>query len=49
MLARLRQWLLGTVRRRLIVSVVLVHAVMMGAFIWDLNLRQRNLLLAQQQ
>ena len=37
-----------TVRRQLIWGVVLVHAVLMMLFVWDVTNRQQNLLLDQQ-
>lgn len=49
MIAIFKQLLFGTVRRRLIFGVAMVHAVMMSAFIWDLNLNQQKVLLEQQQ
>ena len=48
MLTRLNELLYGTLRRRLIVGVALVHAVLMTMFIWDLNTREQNILLGQQ-
>jgi len=48
MLNKLRSFFFGTLRRQLIVSVVMVHAVMMSLIIWDLNVRQHELLLDQQ-
>ena len=50
--ARLRQAVFGSVfgsiRRKLIFGVALVHAVMMTLFVWDLSVRQRDLLLERQ-
>ncbi|MDX1811680.1 MAG: PAS domain S-box protein, partial [Gammaproteobacteria bacterium] len=43
-----REFLLGSIRRRLILTIALVHTVLMSVFIWDLNVRQKDLLLAQQ-
>lgn len=37
---RFRFFFIGTLRRQLITSVALVHAVLMALFIWDLTLRQ---------
>ena len=45
---KLRDWLFGTVRRQLAVGVALVHAVMMGVFVSDLVVRQRDVLQARQ-
>jgi len=47
-MARLGHWLLGSVRRQLILGVALVHAVMMSLFIWDLTERQQAMLMDQQ-
>lgn len=46
----LRQWLphLTGVRGQLILGVALVHAVMMALFVWDLTVRQQELLLQRQ-
>ncbi|HLP00793.1 MAG TPA: PAS domain S-box protein [Opitutaceae bacterium] len=46
---RLRQFLFGTLRGRLIVSVAAVHAVLMALFVADLTYRQRELLLDRQE
>lgn len=45
-----RQWLphLTSVRGQLILGVALVHAVMMALFVWDLTVRQQELLLQRQ-
>ena len=45
---KIRNFLFGTLRGRLILSVALVHAVMMTLFIVDLTNRHRALLLDQQ-
>ncbi|QDX81415.1 hypothetical protein B9N43_09260 [Denitratisoma sp. DHT3] len=47
-LRSLRTCLLGSVRRKLILSVALVHATMMTIFVIDLTQRQREMLLAHQ-
>lgn len=47
-LAGLKNILTGSVRRQLILSVALVHALMMGLFIWDLTARQSAMILEQQ-
>jgi signal transduction histidine kinase/ActR/RegA family two-component response regulator len=39
---------LRSIRSRLIATIALVHAVMMGFFVWDLTLRQQDLLLERQ-
>ncbi|MGB0723416.1 MAG: ATP-binding protein [Gammaproteobacteria bacterium] len=44
----LRHQLLGTVRRQLVTSVALVHAVLMLWFVWDLSHTQREMLLQRQ-
>ncbi|MFA7279957.1 MAG: PAS domain-containing protein [Sterolibacterium sp.] len=44
----LSRFFLGTLRRRLIFSVALVHAVMMALFVGDLTVRQRDMLLERQ-
>lgn len=42
-------WLFaGTLKRQLIFGVALVHAVMMALFVWDLTVRQQELLLERQ-
>lgn len=46
--ARLRHLLFGTIRRRLVAAVVLVHALLMSVFVFDLSLRQQTLLLERQ-
>jgi len=38
----------GTLRRQLITSVALVHAILMALFVWDLTIRQKELLLERQ-
>ncbi len=43
-----RDFLFGTLRGRLILSVAAVHAVMMALFITDLTIRQRAMLLERQ-
>jgi signal transduction histidine kinase/ActR/RegA family two-component response regulator len=48
MRARLRHLLFGTIRRRLVAAVVLVHALLMSVFVFDLSLRQQTLLLERQ-
>lgn len=48
MLDKFRFLLSGTLRRQLIWGVAGVHAVMMGLFIWDLTIRQQEMLLDQQ-
>ena len=45
---KLRDWLFGTLRRQLAVGVALVHAVMMSVFVFDLVVRQQELLQARQ-
>lgn len=45
---KLRDWLFGTVRRQLAVGVALVHAVMMSMFVFDLVVRQQDVLQARQ-
>ncbi len=45
---RVQEYLLGTLRGRLILSVAAIHAVMMTLFILDLTLRQRAMLLDNQ-
>ncbi|MCX7173251.1 MAG: hypothetical protein NT159_04855 [Proteobacteria bacterium] len=42
------RFFLGTLRRRLIFSVAMVHAVMMALFVGDLTVRQRDMLLDRQ-
>jgi PAS domain S-box-containing protein/putative nucleotidyltransferase with HDIG domain len=44
----LRNFLFGTLRGRLILSVALIHAIMMTLFIADLTIRQRAMLLDRQ-
>jgi len=44
----LKTHLAGTLRRQLIVGVILVHAVLMMLFVWDLTSRQYELLLQRQ-
>ncbi len=48
MFDRLRQLLAGTVRRQLIVGMVLVVASAMSLLIWDMTRRQQNAVLEQQ-
>jgi len=48
MMKPLAQFLLGTLRGRLILSVAVVHAVMMSLFVVDLTARQRAMLLDRQ-
>lgn len=48
MLKKLKHYLLGSIRRQLILSVALVHAVLMSLFIYDLTHRQADLLLERQ-
>ncbi|MDY0049221.1 MAG: hypothetical protein RBR73_00585, partial [Halothiobacillaceae bacterium] len=43
-LDRLRVWLGGTLRRRLAISIALVHAAMMTVFVLDLVDQQRSFL-----
>ena len=45
---KLHEWLFGTVRRQLTVGVALVHAVMMSVFVFDLVMRQQDVLQARQ-
>ena len=45
---KLRDWLFGTLRRQLAVGVALVHAVMMSVFVFDLVVRQQEVLQARQ-
>lgn len=45
---RLSDWLVGTVRRQLVVGVALVHALMMSVFVFDLVVRQQALLEVRQ-
>lgn len=42
--AKLRQWLAGSIRRRLVIGVALVHAVLMTLFVADLIYRQMTFL-----
>jgi PAS domain S-box-containing protein len=49
LIARIKHVFFGNVRRRLIFGVALVHAVVMSAFIWDLNFHQQRALLDQQE
>jgi len=44
----IKNWLLGSLRRQLILGVAGVHAVMMGFFVTDLAQRQRDFLSARQ-
>lgn len=44
----LKQFLFGTLRGRLILSVALVHAVLMLLFLWDLTERQKTLIFERQ-
>jgi len=44
----MQRFFLGSLRRQLIIGVVLVHALVMSLFIWDLTVRQQNLLIDQQ-
>jgi PAS domain S-box-containing protein len=37
-----------TIRRQLVISVAIVHAVLMVLFVWDLTVRQQDLLLERQ-
>lgn len=48
-LRRIRTFIFGTLRGRLILSVAIVHAVMMTLFIIDLTIRQREMLLNRQE
>ena len=48
MSARLRHFLLGTLRGRLILSVAAVHAVLMALFVADVTWRERGLVLERQ-
>ncbi|MFH1985270.1 MAG: PAS domain S-box protein [Pseudomonadota bacterium] len=48
MMQTLYNFLFGTLRGRLIISVAAVHAVMMALFIVDLTVRQRSMLLDRQ-
>lgn len=48
MMKKLYQFLFGTLRGRLIISVAVVHAVMMALFVGDLTIRQRAMLLEHQ-
>jgi hypothetical protein len=48
MLEGLHRLLFGSIRRQLIVAVVLVHALMMSFFVFDLSRRQQELLLERQ-
>ncbi len=45
---RLSRLLVGTLKRQLILGVALVHAVLMALFVWDLTVRQQELLLDRQ-
>ena len=45
---KLRDWLFGTLRRQLAVGIALVHAVMMSVFVFDLVVRQQDVLQARQ-
>ena len=48
MMKTLSDFLFGTLRGRLVISVAVVHAVMMTLFIVDLTIRQRGMLLDRQ-
>jgi PAS domain S-box-containing protein len=48
MMKTLSDFLFGTLRGRLVISVAIVHAVMMTLFIVDLTVRQRSMLLDRQ-
>lgn len=48
MFDRLQRLLVGTVRRQLLIGMVLIVASMMSVFVWDLTQRQRALALEQQ-
>jgi len=45
---RLREFFSGSLRRQLIFGVAAVHAVMMTLFVWDLTIRQQDMLLDHQ-
>lgn len=45
---RITWFLVGTLKRQLILGVALVHAVLMALFVWDLTVRQQELLLERQ-
>ncbi len=47
-LAGLKRMLTGTLRRQLVLGMVLLQAAMMSLFVWDHTLRQQSALLAQQ-
>ena len=49
MFSRFGHMLFGTLRRRLILSVALVHAVLMLLFLWDVTQRQKLLILERQK
>jgi PAS domain S-box-containing protein len=49
MIAVLRRFLFGSIRRQLIIGIALVHAVMMTLFVYDLVYRQRDFLHQQTQ
>lgn len=44
-----KYFIFGTLRGRLMLSVAIIHAVMMTAFIIDLTFRQKSMLLARQE
>ncbi|MDP3667204.1 MAG: hypothetical protein Q8R50_11035 [Sediminibacterium sp.] len=44
-----KNFIFGTLRGRLMLSVAIIHAVMMTAFIIDLTFRQKSMLLARQE
>ena len=48
MIGKIKYLLFGTIRKQLIISVAIVHAVLMALFVWDLTDRQRDLLLERQ-
>lgn len=48
MLQFLIQWFTATLRRQLVVSIVLVVATTMTLFVWDLTQRQQTIMLEQQ-
>lgn len=45
---RLNNLFFGTLRRQLIVGVAAVHAVMMAVFVWDMTIRNKEMLLERQ-
>lgn len=48
MISAISRFFFGSVRRQLVTSVALAHALLMTLFVWDLTMRQHELLLARQ-